>query len=134
MSTKKRDENDEGPRSFTRALEMISEGSLVREASRQLHELLKTLQAEVRDTDLDAKGELTLTLKVTVEVDGIVRIDPVIKTKEPAPRLVKGTLWITKGGNLTPHNPRQQSLPLHEVKSDAPARDIDETGTEAREV
>lgn len=137
MSTKKKrdDDDPEGPRSFTRALEMINSGSLVREASRQLHGLLVTLQDEVADTGIEAKGELSLTLKITVEEEsGITRITPVLKVKEPGPRLTKGTLWVTKGGNLTPHNPRQQALPLHEVKSDAPARDIDETGTAPREV
>lgn len=119
MSTKKKrdddDEDGEGARSFTRALEMVSDGDLVREASNALRDLLLVMQHEAKETSADAKGELVLKLKIEVEPSGIATITPDIKVKEPVPKRAKGHLWLTKGGNLTPHNPRQQKLPLREV-------------------
>lgn len=133
MSTKREAEN-EGARSFTRALEMVADGRLATEASQALNEHLSKLAAIADDRCDTAKGELTLKLKLAVEPTGAVSIVYELKTKEPTPIRPKGHLWLTPGNNLTPHNPRQQALPLHEVKSDAgPARDI-ETNTKVREV
>lgn len=140
MSTKKGNgggsdpANDEGARSFSRALEMIDDGGLVIEASRQLHNLLTTLKQEVDETGVDTKGELSLTLKITVERGGTIEITPAIKLKEPGPRLAKGRLWITSGANLTPHNPRQQKLPLREVGGEERETREVEGAEKAREV
>lgn len=128
------EEQEEGARSFTRALEMVADGALVSEGSDALQQLVAKLQDEALDTNGDAKGELTLKLKINVEPNGIASIVYDLKTKEPTPKRPKGHLWVTKGGNLTPHNPRQQKLPLREVGGEERgAREVEGTKT-VREV
>lgn len=115
MSTPK----EEGARSFTRALEMLSEGRTVVKLSEELQSMVAALRDEAMARRTQATGELTLKLKVTVEEDGTATVVPESKLTLPKPRTEKTILWLTKGANLTPQNPRQQSLPLREVSEPA---------------
>ena len=105
----------EGPRSFTRALEMIAQGDLVHDASEQLHRLLRDVRDEAQARGRAAKGSMTLKLTLSVEPHGIVEITPSISTKTADRKLARGLLYLTPGANLTPENQRQTSLPLREV-------------------
>lgn len=119
---------DEGARSFTRSLEMVAEGELVSEASDELHRLISALQDEALNAGLPAKGEFALKLKIVVEPNGVAAIAYDVKIKEPEPRRPRGHLFVTKGGNLTAHNPKQQKLPLHEVTIGRDVREVDDAG------
>ena len=114
------DENDtdEGPRSFTRQLEQISNGDLVAAASSEMHELLKAIKNEALLRRRAVKGAFTLKLTFSVEPNGIVDINPSIQTKRADRKLARGMMHLTPGGNLTAENPRQAKLPLREVTLD----------------
>lgn len=127
---------EEGTRSFTRALDAIADGDLVIDAGEELHKLLRQLRAEGDRRHGDVKGTFTLKLAITVERGGVVEIRPTITAKASDRKLSRGTLWMTPGGNLTPENPRQQKLGLREVTASVgKTRDVnDNDSVEAREV
>lgn len=108
-------DTDEGARSFARFLEQIADGDAQRALSRELRELCLKLRDEAQGRSAPAKGELTLTLKLKAEPNDVVQVVYDIKTKQPKPIHPSGVMWMTKGGNLSPSNPRQQKLPLKEV-------------------
>lgn len=134
MGREREERDDEGARSFARFVEMVADGALHSEASEALHKLVCALEDDALDTHSTSKGELTIKVKLAVEPNGVVSVTYDLKAKEPVPTRPKGVLWLTKGGNLTPQNPRQQRLPLHEVSIEAgPAREVG-GATKAREV
>ncbi|GAB5541342.1 MAG: hypothetical protein SangKO_011020 [Sandaracinaceae bacterium] len=119
------DYEDEGARSFTRALEMVADGDLVIDASAELFELNQALRREARIRRVAVKGTFTLKLQLVVEPNGPVEIHPSITTKRADRKTARGLLWLTPGGNLTAENPRQQNLPLREVAmGDDEPRDV----------
>lgn len=125
-----REHEEEGARSFTRALEMIADGDLVVDASAELHELLRDLRREADLRGSDVVGTFTMKLQLRVERHGPVEIRPTITTKRADRKLARGLLFLTPGANLTAQNPRQQNLPLHEVRmDDDDAHDVGATGT-----
>ena len=105
----------EGPRGFAVLLQQVDEGQLHTDASKELHRVTKELLEWARTYQRDAKGSLTLTIGLNVDPSGVVDVVGDIKAKVPAPRRQRSTMWITKGGNLSAENPRQQKLPLREV-------------------
>lgn len=125
---------EEGARSYARTVEMLADGSAQIEMSEELHGLLMALGEEAKARSSKVKGSMTVTLDLSVEPTGIVGVDYSIKTKKPDPRRPGSVLWLTKGGNLSPQNPRQQNLPLREVggSNEGPAREVRDAG--AREV
>lgn len=127
------DDLAEGARSFTRALEMIADGDLVFDASAELHELLEALRKEALERRREVTGTFTLKLGFRVEPGGVVEVRPAIQTKRADRKLARGLLYLTAGANLTPENPRQQRLALHEVEmDDDDAHDVGENS--AKEV
>jgi len=124
------DEGDEGARSFARLIEQVADGDAQRALSDELHALCTRLREEAQARGTDVGGELTLTLKLKVEPSDVVGVSYEIKSKLPGPRRSKGVMWLTKGGNLTPSNPRQQRLPLKEVGgAEREVRDVAQTTT-----
>ncbi|GAB5547783.1 MAG: hypothetical protein SangKO_075430 [Sandaracinaceae bacterium] len=91
------DHEDEGARSFTRALEMIADGDLVIDASAELFELNQALRREARIRRGAVKGTFTLKLQVVVEPNGPVEIHPSITTKRADRKTARGLLWMTPG-------------------------------------
>jgi hypothetical protein len=83
--------------------------------SMELQTLLKNLAEHAAFTRSDAKGSLTLKLSFSVESNGITNIGYDIGVKTPKRKTGKTTMWLTRGGNLSVSNPRQQSLPLRDV-------------------
>lgn len=127
-------EKSEGPRSFARFIEMVSDGACQSEASAELLKLCNTLREDAAARSATSKGEITLRIGLAVEPSGVVGVAYDVKIKEPPKARPKGVLWLTKGGNLTPQNPRQQTLPLREVGGTAePAREVRDDAA-AREV
>lgn len=124
----------EGPHAFNRFLAMLGDGAAHAEVSAHLHELGIALEREADAQQKKVAGELTLKISLTCEPNGVVGANYEIKRKEPAPRRPGSIFWLTKGGNLTPENPRQQKLPLREVMGErTDVRDLDEHD-HAREV
>jgi len=127
---------EEGPRSFISFLGTIADGEAEAELSYQLHELTKRMQEEAVTRGEYVKGSLSLNIKMTVSNLGHAIIGYEVATKQPKRKTSGAAFWLTKGGNLTVDNPKQQKLVLREVKSPREAaRDITEPNTaEAREV
>lgn len=133
--------DDEGPRSFTHFLEHLGGGDARRELSEELHELGKRLAHETAARDRNATGEITLKIKLKADKSGLVSTTYEIKRKDPSRTATPGVVWLTRGGNLSPENPRQSDLPgLREVpagRASAPpkeitvGRDIDARGNRA---
>jgi hypothetical protein len=114
---------DGNERSFSKLLEGLGEGAFHAETSETLHKLTETLFRHAVDFS-KAKGTLTMTLSIEVDRDGVVSIDPDVKTKAPKPARTKGRYWLTATGDLARENPRQQKLPLREVSMPR-TRDVD---------
>lgn len=114
--------------SFCRILSCLRDGDADIQLTEAMHGLLHTLQERAEDTS-EAKGELTLKLKVKVDNRGVVGITDDISVKEPNPGGGSSVFWLTEQGKLTPENPRQQKLPLRgipgetRVAKDLPAND-----------
>lgn len=113
----------EGPRDFTAFLRNLRDGSFVHEASDELYALIQQLATHA-STHTRAKGKLVLTLALDIEANGVAKVVADITTKSPKPERGSSHMWVTRGGNLSPENPRQQKLPLREVSAKA-ARDLD---------
>lgn len=117
---------EEGPRSAVVFLDGLADGRCAAQLSGALHDLGKVLADESAARDATVKGELTLKIKFACERNGVVSVDYDIKVKQPAQVTSRGLMWLTPGGNFTAHNPKQQVLPLREVKrTAAPLRDIE---------
>jgi hypothetical protein len=124
---------EEGPRSFAVVYQTIDEGSAHAEASAGLHKLLKVLQDEANVTSGSASGEITIKLAIKVDARGVAVISPTCIVKEPKKKRAGSTMWITDGGNLTPQNPRQLTMPLREVERPA-TRELETPTPAVREV
>lgn len=105
----------EGPRSFGVFLNGLAEGEAMAACSHGLHELVEKLQEESVDQNKELRGELRLTIQLIADPKGYVAVGYDLATKAPKPQRSGSIMWITKGGNLTLENPRQQKLPLREV-------------------
>lgn len=100
----------EGPRSFVNVLAKISDGELESEASYQLHELGKRLQELSLMTHGKAKGKVKLILNLTADPSGTVALSYQIDVTAPKMPTTPAIFWLTKGGNLTPQNPKQLEI------------------------
>lgn len=115
-TTKPEDEaGDEGARSFGHFLQQIDDGSFHGDLSEELRKACKALEDHVERYQRDAKGTLILTISLQALRNGTVQVDGDFKTKLPKEHRRGAVFWVTKGGNLSVENPRQQKLPLREV-------------------
>lgn len=113
---------NEGPRSFARFIEALGEGDVHAELSQELFELGRKLLSQARARMANVKGTLVLKLKFDADPKGVVDIEHSVEVKVPKPRRAAATMWLTKGGNLSPENQRQQVLPgIREVTAPAAA-------------
>lgn len=118
---------DEGPRDFSRILMLLDEGVAHCTLSEELQKLTRAVQTQAKARSKKVAGTLSLTLQLACDETGVVSIAYDVARKDPKPKRSQTLLWITKGGNLTEHNPRQQRLPLREVTGgQAAAREIDD--------
>lgn len=123
-------ENEENEaRSFTHFLATLGSGEAVAELARELHSITKSLHDESRARNGKVKGSLALTISFECSKEQIVGITYAVKAKRPDPQRSSTIAWATSAGHLTPQNPRQQKLALHDVKSPQQAiRDLEEQG------
>lgn len=130
MSTQQQQPQEEGPRSFSFLFGKVADGDAEREASAELHELLKRLQEHAHMTEDAAAGSLTLKLSVAVTSKNVATIKYEVATKVPKRKAPQSHAWITKGGNLTFDFPKQEKLPgLRDVTT--PAQEARDVGGEA---
>lgn len=113
------DPTTDGPRSFARFSEQACSGQLHADCSNELHAMITKLKSLAMTRGGSPKG--TFELKVNVQLDAAdattAGITYSVKHKVPEPARRKGEMYVTAGGNLTPDNPRQRSLPLMEVRT-----------------
>lgn len=92
-------------RSFTAIIAEHRKGSLVSDLSEKLAQVAEAVMEH------DKAGALTLTLKITPSGDGTtVKIDDVVKATIPEGTPATSLFFVDDAGNLTRHNPAQQSL------------------------
>lgn len=125
-------EINEGPRSFAKFLSDLADGAAHAELSTELHGLVKALSDESDRTSRDAKGELTLKLRLSVAPNGTVTVNYDVAAKDPKPARSHGVFWVSPGGNLVNENPKQAKLPLRDVKAPE-TRDVDAQAAPVRE-
>lgn len=117
------DDTEEGPRDFARFLALIEDGTCNAELSRQLQELAVQLLTQAKQTNQVAKGEIALKITIRMDPKEHAAVDYDIKVKEPAPPHGGSVFFVTKGGNLTPENQRQQALFPRDVTDGRQVRD-----------
>jgi hypothetical protein len=108
--------DDEGAKAFGRILVELEDGQLHSDVTRELMALSRALRehAKIRGK---AKGELALTLKMACDEHEVMTISSTYKTKLPIPPRRQSIMWLTRGGNLSPSNPKQVELPLRAVEA-----------------
>ncbi len=108
--------NKEGIRPFDAMLRTLDDGSVHDELSTTLHKLVGELyELALNGGGKVVKGELDLRLKIAVSPNGSAALAAEIKHKTPKPTRVPSLLFLTKGGNLSTENQKQQKLNLREV-------------------
>lgn len=126
--------DDEGARSATRFIEHVADGQCAADLSHAIHKLGLRLLAETRQRADKCSGEITLKLKFISEPSGIVGVGYEVNSKEPKSKTSGSVFWLTKGGNFSTDNPRQQSLPgIREVKRNDEVRDLSEPANDNAE-
>lgn len=121
---------EEGPRSFLTLLGKVADGELESSGSYELHELAKRLQELSALTHGKAKGKLKLILNMVADPSGTVGLTYSIDVTAPKMPTTPALFWLTKGGNLSPTNPKQMGLPLRDVSP--PKREIREPASAAQ--
>lgn len=128
-------DGEEGPRSFTRFLAMVSSGEAESQLSYELFELGKRLQEQCKAQFRKVAGELKLTVRLIADTNETVAVLYKIDAKAPKPLTTPALFWLTKGGNLSEKDTRQLELRPREVPSQArKARDIADQAPAPREV
>lgn len=108
----------EGARSFARVVEFACSGAMHADASEEFHQFLGKLK-KLAQRNNGAKGTFTLTLNVALDEADQAQLHYSLKSKVPETKRRNGAAWLTRGGNLTPDNPRQRELPLMDVSKTA---------------
>lgn len=126
---------EEGPRAFAVFISQVDEGSLHDEASSEVQAMVRSLCDYANRFGRAGKGTITMTLDFAVDAKGVAAVTGSLKTKPPKVPKVSSQFFLTPSGNLTLENPRQQKLPLREVKDADVVRDMPlEQSTPARSV
>ncbi len=134
-STKPEQSRHESPRPFSQVLLEIGDGSCHAEMSRELHQLLATMQDLAVSQSGGVKGEFVLRLRIAIDEVGQVIVKHEILRKDPKPTRRASVFFLNRKGNLTLDNPRQQKLPLREVPRDAePPREAEVSTVAPRSV
>lgn len=102
---------DEGIRPFANFIAEACDGDLGSECSLEFKGLIESLEdSKIRDGAASAKG--SITVKINLKHDGkSLDVSYDVKTQKPVRKRSKGTVWVTKEGNFTLRNPKQQEFP-----------------------
>lgn len=114
---------DNTTREFTVLLAELNGGAIRDELGEVLAKSLFELHEQAIATMSTRAGKLTLSLALTVEPSGAVRINADVSNKLPTVPRPSDHFFVSRGGALTRKNPRQQELPLREVAPPAPPRE-----------
>ena len=126
--------DDEEARDFSHFFNSLDEGNAAAEASVALQELVKETSAKAAHRMKALVGTLNIALAVAIDETGVSRVTYEIKAKPPKHKTQPSTFWVSKGGNLTPNNPRQIELGIRDVsRGQAPARDVAPVAAAPRE-
>lgn len=106
---------NEGPRSFARMIEEVSDGELQSDAANATHKLLQSLYEMARETNTVASGKLTMTLDFTVDAKRNVEIVGNVAVKSPSAPKRTANYWLTQGANVSFDPPERQRGPVREV-------------------
>lgn len=117
------EKKEEGARSFAHFIANVADGEFHEELSDELHDLVQECERDASRRESTSTGELTLKLKIKVDHRGVASIVHDLTVKHPKTKRSPATMWVTPGGNLTPENPKQQSLPLRDVNKPRNVRD-----------
>lgn len=129
---------EEGVRPFDATLRSLDEGSVHNELSKEMHKLVGELY-ELALNGVGAgkpvRGAITLVLDIGVSANGAAVLKGDVKVKSPKLVRTPSVMFITKGGNLSTENQRQQKLALKEVPTaNREARDVAGEDRPARSV
>ncbi len=100
-------EDEEGARSFSHLLATVADGALLAEASDENHDLVSFLQDETLAREVKLKGSISITLKYEAKPNGSVDVTYDVKVKKPSRGRRVGTMFFTKGGNLSTEHQTQ---------------------------
>jgi hypothetical protein len=114
---------DEGARSFSVLLASLEDGALHGDLSQELLDLNRKLVNHAEHYG-KSKGKLTLTLQLSCERGGMVRVDSEVAVKPPKALRAPSMRWITNQCNLTAKNPRQLELGVREVPPPKAPREV----------
>ena len=120
---------------FSRFIAELADGEAHQQLTEALERVSKAMRVRALADHRGVRGEITLKIKLTTDERLVVDASYDVTTKEPKPPRPASVMWLDKFGNLTPENPRQEKLPLREVKVDrGEVRDADEPAAGVRSV
>lgn len=122
-------DDQEGPRNFGVFLRTVEGGSFEIELSDTLYRMTEDLGKHVSQYGGKAKGEIAIVLKFEHDQKGQVQVMTEVKTKTPKAKRAATPFWVTRGGNLVDHNPKQTRLKFKDVSAppQQPPRDVGAT-------
>ncbi|WP_118138469.1 hypothetical protein [Oceanicella sp. SM1341] len=100
---------DTGATTFSDFLQLINHGDAEITASERLRDVLDTLRNHAAENQVSAKGSITVKIDLTLE-RGMLKAKAAISTKTPTPPATEATLFLSREGNPTAHDPRQGRL------------------------
>lgn len=120
------DEKETGARSFAHLLTQIDNGQLHAELSEEVRSVAKALVEHSKAHGREAKGSLTIVLRLTADKDESVEIVGDVSTKLPKVTRARTITWLDKDGQLVLTNPKQLAFQgVREVPSAGPTRSIE---------
>jgi hypothetical protein len=99
---------------FVKVISTMQDGTLERELTEQLSDIVAALTDQARERGGKPKAKLALTLIFTLD-SGMVEVTGDVKVTQPKPVLGKSIFWPTNDNQLSPENPRQLEMPLRDV-------------------
>lgn len=104
-------------RTFGQFIGEAEDGQLHTDLSSELETIIAALDETIRSGRSKAKGSLTLTISFVLDNHGVCEVDAAMKTALPKTERARSIFWVTPENHLSRFNPRQQNLPLHDVKT-----------------
>lgn len=117
-------DHEEGARSFAHFLMQANSGAMASDTSFEFRRMVDEMRRVAMQSN-GASADFTLKIHLTLDDSDEVRVKFSARGKVSEPTRRKGTMWLSRGGNLIPENPRQQRLPLTEVPYErTPIKDL----------
>jgi len=120
---------DHGTWDFGLLVATIADGELRDEATEELRDTVEKLYDRARAGQKTVKGSLTIAVDIAVTKDGLVVLEPNVKSKLPRKTRRETPMYVGRSG-LTVENPRQLKLGLREIGG---TREVREPGDRANQ-